>query len=86
MFGVEQYPHPFQKAAAVAESIAHNSPFIDGNKRTASLAMVFLLLAYDYRLHNQIADRVALLEGVAAGSIDVEGVRSYIQQHARPIY
>ena len=80
--GHQQFPDPFAKAAAIAESIAHNSPFVSGNKRTASLAMPFVLLAYDYQLRNQINDRIALLERAAAGLITVQDVRDYIARYA----
>jgi death on curing protein len=42
-FGGENlYPNPFYKAAAILESIIINHPFIDGNKRTGLLAMLFV--------------------------------------------
>ncbi|MDQ2751821.1 MAG: type II toxin-antitoxin system death-on-curing family toxin, partial [Bacteroidota bacterium] len=37
------YPTPFEKAAAIIESIVKNHPFIDGNKRTGFLAGYALL-------------------------------------------
>ncbi|WP_435130136.1 type II toxin-antitoxin system death-on-curing family toxin [Actinacidiphila sp. bgisy144] len=43
VFGVEPYPTPHEKAAALMHSVARNHALIDGNKRTAWLAMrVFL--------------------------------------------
>ena len=41
--GHELYPTIFEKAAALGESIIINHPFMDGNKRTAFLAMLSLL-------------------------------------------
>ncbi|WP_435176921.1 type II toxin-antitoxin system death-on-curing family toxin [Actinacidiphila sp. bgisy145] len=42
-FGVELYPALHEKAAALMHSVARNHALIDGNKRTAWLAMrVFL--------------------------------------------
>ena len=84
-FGIDLYPHPFQKAAAIAEAIAHHHAFVDGNKRTASIAMRFVLLAFDYKLRNRIEDRIALLEAAAAGMSSVETIRTYIEQYAQPI-
>ncbi|HEX2999174.1 MAG TPA: Fic family protein [Armatimonadota bacterium] len=37
------FPDPFLKAAALAHAIAHDPPFVDGNKRTALLASMILL-------------------------------------------
>ena len=45
--GKELYPTPFEKAAALGESIIINHPFVDGNKRTALLAMLALLKEYE---------------------------------------
>ncbi|MCW3120926.1 MAG: death-on-curing family protein [Flavipsychrobacter sp.] len=44
--GKELYLTPFEKAAALGESIIINHPFVDGNKRTAMLAMFALLKEY----------------------------------------
>jgi death-on-curing protein len=37
------YPTNYDKAAAIAESIIINHPFVDGNKRTGYLAMLAIL-------------------------------------------
>ncbi|WP_052851307.1 type II toxin-antitoxin system death-on-curing family toxin [Streptomyces avicenniae] len=43
VFGAELYPAPHDKAAALLHAVARNHALIDGNKRTAWLAMrVFL--------------------------------------------
>ncbi|MGP2436926.1 type II toxin-antitoxin system death-on-curing family toxin [Streptomyces sp. JW3] len=43
VFGAELYPTPHEKAAALLHSVARNHALIDGNERTAWLAMrVFL--------------------------------------------
>ena len=48
--GKELYPGPFEKAAALGESLIINHPFVDGNKRTALLAMLALLSEYGIEL------------------------------------
>lgn len=37
--GEELYPTLIEKAAALGESLTINHPFVDGNKRTGTLAM-----------------------------------------------
>lgn len=37
------YPTTYEKAAAVAESLIINHPFVDGNKRTGFLTMLAIL-------------------------------------------
>jgi len=48
--GKELYPSPYEKAAALGESLIINYPFVDGNKRTALLAMLALLEEYSIKL------------------------------------
>ncbi|MGW5350907.1 type II toxin-antitoxin system death-on-curing family toxin [Streptomyces sp. NPDC004031] len=43
VFGVEVYPALHEKAAALLHSVARNHALIDGNKRTAWLAMRLFL-------------------------------------------
>ena len=40
--GEDLYHSPFAKAAAVAESLIINHPFVDGNKRTGIIVMIAL--------------------------------------------
>jgi len=39
-FGADAYQDVHSKAAALLHSLVNNHPFIDGNKRTAVLAMI----------------------------------------------
>ncbi len=41
--GTSKYQTPYDAAAALGHSIVNNHPFIDGNKRTALLAMIAVL-------------------------------------------
>lgn len=42
-FGEDAYPTLQEKVAALLHSIARNHPFADGNKRTATVAALFML-------------------------------------------
>jgi death-on-curing protein len=42
-FGEDAYPTLAEKGAALLHSLALNHPFVDGNKRTATLAMLTFL-------------------------------------------
>lgn len=48
--GEEAFPTPYDKAAAVCESIIRRHPFVDGNKRTAVSAAAYLLERHGLRL------------------------------------
>jgi death on curing protein len=74
VFGAELYPTPHEKAAALLHSVARNHALIDGNMRTAWLAMrVFL------RINGVSADTAPppvsvagpFVEEVARDSVDV---------------
>lgn len=41
--GKDLYPAVYEKAAAIAESLIINHPFVDGNKRIGFLAMLAIL-------------------------------------------
>lgn len=41
--GEDLYPTAYEKAAAIAESLIINHPFVDGNKRTGFLVMLGIL-------------------------------------------
>src|SRR5438309_3746270 len=57
--GEELYKTPFDKAAALGESLIINHPFVDGNKRTGFLAIVSLLIEYGIEVN---ADSASLYQ------------------------
>ena len=67
-----EYLHPsvFEMAAAYLFHIAHNHPFVDGNKRTALIcALVFLGLNGE-RLDADSDELYQVVDGVAVGRFD----------------
>ncbi|WP_129842876.1 Fic family protein [Streptomyces sp. RFCAC02] len=77
VFGTELYPTPHEQAAALLHSVARNHALIDGNKRTAWLAMrVFLrfngLSAGVPPPHVSVAG--PFVEEVAQDTVDVPAV------------
>ncbi|MGV9311575.1 type II toxin-antitoxin system death-on-curing family toxin [Streptomyces sp. NPDC003691] len=82
MYGVEAYPGPFEKAAALLHGLAVNHPLVDGNKRTAWLcAAVFLdLNGLDLRGVDQDA-AYDLVVGVASGAVaDVAAIAGRLRE------
>ena len=76
----------FQLAACYAEAIAHNHPFIDGNKRTAfATACVFLKLN-GYNLDTAKADEHAdMMVALAQGRLARPEVAAHFRQYSTPI-
>jgi death-on-curing protein len=73
-----------QLAAAYAFGIARNHPFIDGNKRTALVAIVTFLGLNDIDFLVPEAEAVSAILGLAAGEIDEDGLARWIRDNLPP--
>ena len=72
--GKEQYPGPFEKAAAHGESLIINHPFVDGNKRTALLAMLAILSEYGLELSVSENELYNFVIGMSTGQKKYEEI------------
>jgi len=72
-------------AASYGYGIARNHPFIDGNKRTAFVAVELFLLLNNTQLVADDVSCVLTMLAVAAGEIDEATFASWIRDHARPV-
>lgn len=70
-------------AACYAWGIARNHPFVDGNKRTAFVALELFLLINGHELVADDADCVLTMLGVAAGDIDEATLASWVRERLR---
>lgn len=82
VFGVEQYPGVFDKAAVYMRNIIGDHPFSDGNKRTGvTVAGVFLL-----RNGTSFTATPKELEDfavkIATDHLSVEDIAAWLQTHA----
>jgi death on curing protein len=68
-------------AAAYAYGIARNHPFIDGNKRTAFVALELFLALNGHRLLADDVQCVLTMLRVAAGEIEEDDLASWIRAH-----
>jgi death-on-curing protein len=69
-------------AACYGVGIAKNHPFVDGNKRTAFVAVELFLTLNGWKLSASDADVVLAMLAVAAGKIDETGFAEWIRRHA----
>lgn len=67
-------------AAAYAVGIAKNHAFIDGNKRTALLALVTFLDINGVSFDPDQAECVAIIEAVASGDATEEDLTAWIEK------
>lgn len=68
-------------AAAYAFGLAKNHPFIDGNKRTALLALYAFLFINDVDFIVPEADAAAIILALAAGEVEEEGLTRWIRDN-----
>jgi death on curing protein len=72
-------------AAAYGYGLAKNHPFIDGNKRTAFVAVELFLMLNGWELTATDADCVLTMLAVAAGTLGepayAEWIRGHISRH-----
>lgn len=68
-------------AAAYAFGIANNHAFVDGNKRTAFLAIVTFLGLNDIDFDVPEAEAVIIIRDLAAGDIDEAGLTRWIMDN-----
>jgi death on curing protein len=66
-------------AASYAYGIAKNHPFIDGNKRTAYVAMELFLIEHGLMLTADDGDAVVTFLGLAAGDVSEEQLAVWIR-------
>ena len=77
-------PDAADLAAAYGVGVAKNHPFIDGNKRTAFVAVELFLALNGHNLVADDADCVLTMLSVAAGSLDEPGFAAWLRTHSRP--
>lgn len=77
-------PDVAELAAAYGFGLARNHPFIDGNKRTAFVAVELFLELNGHELTATDADCVMTLLAVAAGQMDETTFARWLRQHSRP--
>ena len=65
-------------AAAYGFGIARNNPFVDGNKRTALLAIVTFLGLNDIDFVASEAEAAIIIRDLAAGTVGEEGLARWI--------
>jgi death-on-curing protein len=71
-------------ASTYGAGISQNHPFIDGNKRTAFIAMGLFLALNGLRLVAGQVDATRVMFAVAAGQLTEDELAAWIRQQTRP--
>jgi len=83
--GIDLYPTPEDKAAALLHGIVTGHPFVDGNKRTGYALARLLLQDAGLDIRSSQDEKYDLVIRVATGTLDAEGVRSWLQGRVVPL-
>ena len=85
VFGTEQYPDVFEKAAVYIRNLVGDHPFVDGNKRAGiTVAGVFLIRnGYSFTASPKDLEDFAVL--VATHKLDVPEIAAWLTSHAKKV-
>lgn len=78
VFGEDAYPTIQEKAAVLFHSIARNHPFADGNKRTATVAFLFLLEINGWRTSWEPHEALDWVVKVTEGKAEPEALAAWL--------
>src|SRR5579859_2107122 len=76
-FGQDAYATLSDKVAAMFHSITRNHPFTDGNKRTATIAALFMFEVNGQRIVWQPAEALAMILAVSQGQGDASTLAAW---------
>lgn len=71
-------------AAAYAYGLARNHPFADGNKRTATVAMLLFLALNGYRVDATEDEGYDIILGLASGEVKESQLSAWLQPRLIP--
>lgn len=83
-FGQDAYPTIIDKAAALFHSLSRNHAFVDGNKRTSTVAMILFLRLNGYRVTWEPEDALTFILEAATGQHDLASITGWLNLNAQP--
>lgn len=82
VFGQEQYPDIFEKAAVYMRNIVADHPFVDGNKRTGMTSAVMFLTKNGYKFLAQKGEVEDFAVEVAVKKLSIEQIATWLKTHS----
>lgn len=82
--GRDLYPDLFSKAAALMDSLIHNHPFIDGNKRTGIAAAALFLRQNGHHLTATSEELEEFTLRVAESRPSIAEIAAWLHAHSLP--
>ena len=77
----ELYPSLLEKAARLGFGLICNHPFVDGNKRIGTHAMLVFLDINQIGICYEDEDSIATILSVASGTLDYNDLLNWLQNH-----
>lgn len=77
-FGEDAYPTVVDKAAAFFHSLSRNHAFVDGNKRTSTVALILFLELNDYDIIWKPEEALEFILEVATGAHDITALTAWL--------
>lgn len=81
--GKELYPTPFDKAAAILESIVKNHPFKDGNKRTGYVLSRLLLMNEQHDIHAQLEEKYQFVISISKAELNFDQIKKWLEKNSK---
>jgi death on curing protein len=81
VFGEELYPKLFEKAAALIRGIISDHAFVDGNKRTGTLAGLTFLEINGKKFKSQTGEIEDFAVRVATEHLDISVITDWLREH-----
>jgi death on curing protein len=81
IFGVEQYPDVFEKAAVYARNIIGDHPFADGNKRTGIVAAIIFLQRSSQKFAAKPGELEDFAVQIATGRLGIPTITTWFKNH-----
>lgn len=83
IFGQEQYPDIFEKAAVYTRNIISDHPFIDGNKRTGMAAAAMFLKRNGYQFVAKEGEVEDFAVHIATNKPEIGEIAAWLKTHSK---
>lgn len=84
VFGEDQFPTIFLKAATYLEGFTQYQIFIDGNKRTAFASVIRFLFVNDYLLTVDNKEVEIFVMKVSNKEVDIQQIATWLEKYSQP--
>lgn len=81
--GEDAYPTFYEKAATLLHSLIMNHPFVDGNRRTATLALVVFAKLNGYEVCWDEREALRFIVDIATARLDIPSIVGFLHKVLR---